>query len=73
MVTEKQEVAWRGAEWFLPSSPTRLRLRRLALKLMNLPGLDRYFGTALVGKSAATIEALNGHPLTGWAPPVRHG
>ncbi|MGV9533975.1 hypothetical protein ACWDR9_10035 [Streptosporangium sandarakinum] len=60
MVTEKQEVARRGAEWFPPSSPTRLRLCRLALKLMNLPGLDRYFGTALIGKSAAAIEALSG-------------
>lgn len=58
VVTEKQRVARRGVEWFLPSSPLRLRLRRIAMKLMNLPGLDTRFGTALVGKSNATIEEL---------------
>ncbi|WP_433540176.1 FAD-dependent monooxygenase [Streptosporangium sandarakinum] len=60
VVTEKQKVARSGVEWFLPSSPARLRLRRLALRLMNLPGPDRYFGTVLIGKSAATLESLSG-------------
>ncbi len=60
VIAEKQEVARRGIEWFLPSSSLRLWLRRIVLKLMRLPGLDRYFGTALVGKSNATIEELSG-------------
>jgi 2-polyprenyl-6-methoxyphenol hydroxylase-like FAD-dependent oxidoreductase len=47
---EKQQVARRGVDWFLPSSPRRLWLRRVVLRLMTLPGLGRYFGTALVGK-----------------------
>ncbi|MQA88146.1 MAG: FAD-dependent oxidoreductase [Streptosporangiales bacterium] len=50
VVTEKQQVARRGAEWFLPSSSFRLWLRRIALKLTNLPALERYFGPALAGK-----------------------
>lgn len=41
VIAEKQQVARRGVEWFLPSSSGRLWLRRIALKLMNLPGLDR--------------------------------
>ncbi|MGA8116228.1 MAG: FAD-dependent oxidoreductase [Actinocatenispora sp.] len=60
VVIEKQQAARRGVEWFLPSSPTRLALRRTALRLMNLPGLDRVFGTALIGKSNATIRQLAG-------------
>ncbi|MFF0308123.1 FAD-dependent monooxygenase [Streptosporangium sp. NPDC004379] len=60
VVTEKQKVGRSGVEWFLPSSPARLRLRRIALRLMNLPGLDRYFGTALIGKSGASLESLSG-------------
>lgn len=59
VIAEKQQVARRGVEWFLPSSSLRLWLRRIVLKLMSLPGLDRYFGTALVGKSNATIEELS--------------
>jgi hypothetical protein len=59
VIAEKQRVGRRGAQWFLPSTPFQLRLRRLALKLMTLPGLDAYFGTALVGKSNATIEELS--------------
>lgn len=60
VVAEKQRIGRRGAQWFLPSSSLRLWLRRAMLKLTDLPGLDRYFGTALVGKSNATIEELSG-------------
>ncbi len=60
VVTGKQQVARRGAEWFLPSTPLRLHLRRSALRLTSLPGMARFFGTALVGKSTATIEELSG-------------
>ena len=57
VIAEKQRVARRGAQWFLPASRARLRVRRLALRLANLPGLARFFGTAFVGKSSASIEA----------------
>lgn len=59
VITEKQQAARRGAEWFLPSSTLRLRLRRIILRLMNIPGLDKYFGNALTGKSTVTVEDLS--------------
>lgn len=59
VIADKQRVARRGAQWFLPASKPRLRARRLALRLANLPGLAAFFGTALVGKSTATIEQLS--------------
>lgn len=61
VVTHKQQVGRRGAQWFLPASTARLRARRLALRLANLPGLAALFGTALVGKSSATLEQLLAH------------
>lgn len=58
MIAEKQRVTRRGMGWFLPSSSLRLWLRRIILTLTNLPGVDSYVGTTLVGKSTATIEQL---------------
>lgn len=59
VITEKQQAARRGAEWFLPSSSLRLRLRRVFLRLMNIPALGRYFGNALTGKSTVSVEDLS--------------
>ncbi len=50
VVLEKQQVARSGARWFLPASPWRLRARRVAMRLSNLPGVDRVVATSLVGK-----------------------
>jgi 2-polyprenyl-6-methoxyphenol hydroxylase-like FAD-dependent oxidoreductase len=47
-VADKQAAGRRAAEWFLPSSPRRLLLRRLALRAMRLPGLGRLFSSRLV-------------------------
>jgi 2-polyprenyl-6-methoxyphenol hydroxylase-like FAD-dependent oxidoreductase len=47
-VADKQAAGRRTAEWFLPSSPRRLLLRRLALRAMALPGLDRLLSSRLV-------------------------
>ncbi|MGH3627937.1 MAG: FAD-dependent monooxygenase [Sciscionella sp.] len=58
-VEDKQRVARSGAQWFLPLSRRRLWSRRVALKLMQVPGLGRFLGTALIGKSNATIENLS--------------
>jgi 2-polyprenyl-6-methoxyphenol hydroxylase-like FAD-dependent oxidoreductase len=57
VVEEKQRVGRRGAGWFLPASAGQLWLRRLAIRLGSLPGLDGLLGTALVGK-AAPIQQL---------------
>ena len=42
IVLDSQEAGRRGAEWFLPSSRRQLLLRRWALRLMRLPGVDRW-------------------------------
>ncbi|MGW0521322.1 FAD-dependent oxidoreductase [Crossiella sp. NPDC003009] len=55
---EKQQVARSGARWFLPESPTRLRLRRLALRASRLPLVDRVVGQTLVGKPVTAIADL---------------
>jgi 2-polyprenyl-6-methoxyphenol hydroxylase-like FAD-dependent oxidoreductase len=47
-VADKQAAGRRAAEWFLPSSPRRLLLRRLALRAMALPGLGRPLSSRLV-------------------------
>ncbi len=52
-VADKQAAGRRTAEWFLPSSPRRLLLRRLALRAMALPGLDRLFSSRLVAGAGA--------------------
>ncbi|MBB5802466.1 2-polyprenyl-6-methoxyphenol hydroxylase-like FAD-dependent oxidoreductase [Saccharothrix ecbatanensis] len=52
VVVDKQEVARSGARWFLPSSPRRLWARRVAMRLSNLPGVNRVVATSLVGKPA---------------------
>lgn len=49
VVAEKQAAGRRTAQWFLPTSPGRLALRRLALRAMRLPGLDHLITGRLVG------------------------
>lgn len=58
VVTEKQEVARRGARWFLPTSKAQLWIRRVALRLARLPLLDRYVVSVLAGKPTALITEL---------------
>lgn len=41
VVRQTQRVARTGAQWFLPDTMTRLRVRRVALKLVNRFRLDR--------------------------------
>jgi 2-polyprenyl-6-methoxyphenol hydroxylase-like FAD-dependent oxidoreductase len=48
IVAEKQASGRRTAQWFLPTSPSRLALRRLTLRAMRLPGLDHLIGDRLV-------------------------
>lgn len=51
IVTEKQQVARRGARWFVPERQWWLRARRVALAAAGLPGVDRMIAGAMVGKS----------------------
>jgi 2-polyprenyl-6-methoxyphenol hydroxylase-like FAD-dependent oxidoreductase len=50
-VAAKQAAGRRTAEWFLPSKPSRLLLRRLALRVMRLPGLNRAMSSQLIAGS----------------------
>ena len=50
-VAAKQAAGRRTADWFLPSTPSRLLLRRLALRAMRLPGLSRAMSSQLMAGS----------------------
>lgn len=55
---EKQKTARGGARWFLPTSPTQLRVRRAALLAARLPVVNRYVAAVVAGKSTALIRNL---------------
>ncbi|WP_414945345.1 FAD-dependent oxidoreductase [Amycolatopsis sp. cmx-11-32] len=58
VVTEKQQVARRGARWFLPANRLVLQARRVFLRLARLPGLERPLAAAVTGKSTALVTNL---------------
>lgn len=58
VVTEKQQVARRGARWFLPANRFLLQARRAFLHLARLPGLERPLAAAVTGKSTALVTNL---------------
>ncbi|GAB3426370.1 Rossmann-fold NAD(P)-binding domain-containing protein [Flindersiella endophytica] len=58
VVTEKQQAGRNGARWFLPKSRLQLGVRRTALKLIKVPGIDRYVAGAVLGKPTALISQL---------------
>ncbi|MBB1154363.1 FAD-dependent monooxygenase [Amycolatopsis dendrobii] len=64
----KQQLARNGARWFLPGSKPQLCLRRLALKLARLPGIDRVVAGSLTGKSTALITNLHHSAREGARP-----
>lgn len=51
VVTAQQRAGRRGAEWFLPLTDARRARRRVMLRLMALPGLDRILARGLVGRT----------------------
>lgn len=65
VATEKQAVGRKGTRWFLPSTAWELRARRLILKLTAIPGLDRFFARALVGKATQVTAAPSSRSTTG--------
>jgi 2-polyprenyl-6-methoxyphenol hydroxylase-like FAD-dependent oxidoreductase len=48
-VIQKHAAGRRTAAWFLPASPIQLLLRRLALRAVRLPGLDRLLNSLVAG------------------------
>ncbi|EMD26376.1 FAD-dependent monooxygenase [Amycolatopsis azurea] len=58
VVTEKQQVARRGARWFLPANRLLLQARRVFLRVARLPGLERTLAAAVTGKSTALVTNL---------------
>ncbi|MGW5877379.1 FAD-dependent monooxygenase [Nocardiopsis terrae] len=58
VVEERQRTARTGTSWFLPDTPTRLRLRRMFLRLSALPGVDRLVATSLSGKPTRVVKDL---------------
>jgi 2-polyprenyl-6-methoxyphenol hydroxylase-like FAD-dependent oxidoreductase len=59
VVEEKQLTGRKAARWFLPASPTQLRVRRIAMKLAQVPGIDRMLAAVVAGKSTAIIAELH--------------
>ncbi|TDD55268.1 FAD-dependent monooxygenase [Saccharopolyspora elongata] len=55
VVAEKQQVGRRLVPWFLPKSRLRLAMRRMMMRMTGLPGADRFFGSALAGKSGLPL------------------
>lgn len=68
VAADKQQLARNGARWFLPDSKPQLYLRRLALKLARLPGIDRVVAGSLTGKSTALITNLHHSAREGVRP-----
>ena len=56
VATRRQEVGRNGASWFVPRTQAHLLARRVAIKAMRLPYLDRWLGHALIGKSHESVE-----------------
>ncbi|MCX4426440.1 FAD-dependent monooxygenase [Streptomyces mirabilis] len=65
VITRRQRSARRTARWFLPASPRQLRLRRLGLRSVGLPGASRIAGTALAGRQRPYLRQLASVPA--WA------
>ncbi|MEU4967317.1 FAD-dependent oxidoreductase [Streptomyces smyrnaeus] len=53
---DKQRVALQGTRWFLPNSRARLRMRRAAMRLSGLPGVNRLIASAVTGKPAELAQ-----------------
>ena len=56
VVTERQATGRRGAQWFLPHSRQELAIRRAALRLTRVPGVDRLVARSIAGKPAALVD-----------------
>lgn len=58
VMDERQRVGRNGAKWIVPATSTQRFVRRLAIKAMRLPGMDRMLGNGLIGKNHTDVDAL---------------
>ncbi|TDC39679.1 FAD-dependent oxidoreductase [Actinomadura sp. KC345] len=58
VVEDKQRNARSMARWFLPSSPTDLRLRRVMLGLTRVPFVMGYITSILAGKNTKLADVM---------------
>ncbi|WP_326639944.1 FAD-dependent monooxygenase [Streptosporangium sp. NBC_01755] len=58
VVEEKQRNARSMARWFLPSSPTDLRVRRVMLGLTRVPFVMGYVNSILAGKNTRLADVM---------------
>ncbi|MEW1773164.1 hypothetical protein [Streptomyces sp. NPDC086777] len=68
-VNRRQRSARRTARWFVPATPRQLRLRRLALRLADLPVTGDVAGTALAGRQRPYLRQLAAVPA--WSRTAR--
>lgn len=59
---DRQRAGRAAAEWFLPSTEARLRVRRAAMRLSALPGVSRLLMRSLSGKPS--LAAAHDHRRT---------
>lgn len=72
VVAERQRAGRSGIEWFLPSSTATQRKRRLALRLLALPGINRVLTGSLIGRTRVSVADLDaGGDLVGTSPDAR--
>ncbi|MEV4807318.1 FAD-dependent monooxygenase [Nonomuraea sp. NPDC049421] len=58
VVEDKQRNARSMARWFLPSSPTDLRIRRIMLSLTRVPFVTGYLSSILAGKETKLADVM---------------
>ncbi|TDC04522.1 FAD-dependent oxidoreductase [Nonomuraea longispora] len=58
VVEDKQRNARSMARWFLPSSPTDLRIRRTMLSLTRVPFVTGYLSSVLAGKDTKLADVM---------------
>ncbi|TDD07727.1 FAD-dependent oxidoreductase [Nonomuraea deserti] len=58
VVEDKQRNARSMARWFLPSSPTDLRIRRIMLGLTRVPFVTGYLSSILAGKDIRLADVM---------------
>jgi deazaflavin-dependent oxidoreductase (nitroreductase family) len=64
IVEEKQLVGRKAIRWFLPHTPTQLRIRHITLALSQVPGINRLIASSLAGKPTTIISRSPHFPLS---------
>ncbi|MEO3802071.1 FAD-dependent monooxygenase [Nonomuraea sp. B1E8] len=70
VVEDKQRNARSMARWFLPSSPTDLRIRRIMLSLTRVPFVTGYLSSILAGKDTKLADVMRQTSGTATEPAV---